>query len=59
MIKLKKGLYCEAKIPDEETLEAMEDARLGRNLEEWESVDAFIDKGIGQECLKRKREEPQ
>jgi DNA-damage-inducible protein J len=42
MIKLNRGLPFEVKIPNEETLEALEDARLGRNLEEWESVDTFI-----------------
>ena len=41
MIKLNRGLPFEVKIPNEETLAAMEDARLGRNLEEWDSVDAF------------------
>jgi len=43
MIKLNRGLPFEVKIPNEETMEALEDARLGRNLEEWESVDAFIE----------------
>jgi DNA-damage-inducible protein J len=42
MIKLNRGLPFEVKIPNEDTLEALEDARLGRNLEEWESVDTFI-----------------
>ena len=41
MIKLNRGLPFEVKIPNEETLAAMEDARLGRNLEEWDSVNAF------------------
>ena len=43
MVKLNRGLPFEVKIPNEETLEAMEDAVLGRNLEEWGSVDAFLD----------------
>jgi len=28
---------------NEETMRAMEDAELGRNLEEWDSVDAFLE----------------
>ena len=43
MIKLNRGLPFEVKIPNEETLAAMEDARLERNLEEWDSVDAFLE----------------
>ncbi len=43
MIKLNRGLPFEVKIPNEETLEALEDARLGRNLEEWNSVDTFLE----------------
>jgi DNA-damage-inducible protein J len=43
MVKLNRGLPFEVKIPNEETLKAMEDAVLGRNLEEWGSVDAFLD----------------
>ena len=42
MIKLNRGLPFEVKIPNEKTLTAMEDARLERNLEEWDSVDAFL-----------------
>jgi DNA-damage-inducible protein J len=42
MIKLNRGLPFEVKIPNEETLAAMEDARLERNLEEWDSVDTFL-----------------
>jgi len=43
LIKLNRGLPFEVKIPNEETLAAMEDARLERNLEEWDSVDAFLE----------------
>jgi DNA-damage-inducible protein J len=43
MIKLNRGLPFEVKIPNEETLAAMEDAMLERNLEEWNSVDAFLE----------------
>ncbi len=43
LIKLNRGLPFEVKIPNEETLAAMEDARLERNLEEWSSVDAFLE----------------
>ncbi|MGD2085330.1 MAG: type II toxin-antitoxin system RelB/DinJ family antitoxin [Candidatus Aminicenantes bacterium] len=43
LIKLNRGLPFEVKIPNEETLAAMEDAGLGRNLEEWDSVDAFLE----------------
>ncbi len=43
MIKLNRGLPFEVKIPNEETLAAMEDARLERNLEEWDSVDTFLE----------------
>jgi len=43
MIKLNRGLPFEVKIPNEETLAAMEDAMLERNLEEWDSVDAFLE----------------
>ena len=43
MVRLNRGLPFEVKIPNEETSEAMEDAVLGRNLEEWASVDAFLD----------------
>jgi DNA-damage-inducible protein J len=43
MIKLNRGLPFEVKIPNEETLAAMEDAVLERNLEEWDSVDAFLE----------------
>lgn len=43
MIKLNRGLPFEVKIPNEETLAAMEDARSERNLEEWDSVDAFLE----------------
>jgi DNA-damage-inducible protein J len=43
MIKLNRGLPFEVKIPNEETLAAMEDASLERNLEEWDSVDAFLE----------------
>jgi DNA-damage-inducible protein J len=43
LIKLNRGLPFEVKIPNEETLAAMEDARLERNLEEWGSVDAFLE----------------
>jgi len=43
MIKLNRGLPFEVKIPNEETLAAMEDARLERNLEEWDSVDSFLE----------------
>ena len=43
MIKLNRGLPFEVKIPIEETLAAMEDAMLERNLEEWNSVDAFLE----------------
>jgi DNA-damage-inducible protein J len=42
LIKLNRGLPFEVKIPNEETLAAMEDARLERNLEEWDSVDTFL-----------------
>lgn len=43
MVKLNRGLPFEIKIPNEETLQAMEDAVLERNLEEWNSVDAFLE----------------
>ena len=43
MIKLNRGLPFEVKIPNEETLAAMEDARLERNLEECDSVDTFLE----------------
>ena len=43
MIKLNRGLPFEVKIPNEETLAAIEDAMLERNLEEWNSVDAFLE----------------
>lgn len=43
MIKLNKGLPFEVKIPRKDTMKAMEDARLGRNVEEWDSVDTFIE----------------
>lgn len=43
MVKLNRGLPFEIKIPNEETLQAMEDAVLERNLEEWDSVDAFLE----------------
>jgi DNA-damage-inducible protein J len=43
MIKLNKGLPFEVKIPNKDTMEAMEDARLGRDLEEWESVNFFLE----------------
>ncbi len=43
MIRLNNGLPFDVKIPKKDTLEAMEDARSGRNLEEWESVDAFLE----------------
>lgn len=43
MIKLKKGLPFEVKIPKKETLEGMEDARSGKDVEEWESVDHFLE----------------
>jgi len=43
MIKLNRGLPFEVKIPNEETLAAMEDAMLERDLEEWNSVDAFLE----------------
>jgi DNA-damage-inducible protein J len=43
LIKLNRGLPFEVKIPNEETLAAMEDARLERNLEEWDSVDTFLE----------------
>ena len=33
----------EVKIPNKETLKAMEDAEIERNLEEWESVDSFLE----------------
>ncbi len=43
MVKLNRGLPFEIKIPNEETLQAMEDAVMERNLEEWNSVDAFLE----------------
>ena len=43
MIRLNNGLPFEVKIPKKDTLKAMEDARSGRDLEEWESVDAFLE----------------
>lgn len=43
MVKLNRGLPFEIKIPNKETLNAMEDAELERNLEEWPSVDAFLE----------------
>lgn len=42
MIKLNKGLPFEVKIPNKNTMDAVEDVRLGRDLEEWESVDSLI-----------------
>lgn len=43
MVKLNRGLPFEVKIPNEDTLQAMEDAVMERNLEEWNSVDAFLE----------------
>ncbi len=42
MVKLNKGLPFPVKIPNKETMEAMEDAVSERNLEEWDSVDSFL-----------------
>jgi DNA-damage-inducible protein J len=42
LVKLNKGLPFEVKIPNEETREAMEDARQGKNVEEWDSLDSFV-----------------
>ena len=48
MIKLHHGLLFEVKIPNEETAAAVEDARLERNLEEWDSVGDFLENFQGQ-----------
>ena len=41
--KLNQELPFESKIPNEETVAAMEDAVLKRDLEGWASVDAFLE----------------
>ena len=42
-ITLRNGLPFPVEIPNEETEEALEDSRSGRNLERFESADALID----------------
>jgi len=42
-ITLRNGLPFSVEIPNEETERALEDSRLGRNLERFESVDDLID----------------
>ncbi|MCP4215938.1 MAG: type II toxin-antitoxin system RelB/DinJ family antitoxin [bacterium] len=43
MVKLNRGLPFEVKIPNDVTLEAMKDAVDGENVEQWDSVDSFVD----------------
>ena len=40
MVKLSKGLPFEVKIPNAETIEALEDSRAGKNLTAFDTVEA-------------------
>ena len=42
-IALKNGLPFDVAIPNEETMQAMEDSRAGRNLERFDSVEGLFE----------------
>jgi DNA-damage-inducible protein J len=42
-IALKNGLPFDVAIPNEETVQAMEDSRAGRNLERFDSVEGLFE----------------